>query len=123
MTWSLEKKAEYQRAWKANHRESVREQERRYKMLNPEKVRRFRTNARFLKKFFVRIARSGGCVDCGEQDEAVLDFDHVNDDKVASVSSMAHHLAAWTLIVREVNKCEVRCANCHRRITTQRRAA
>ena len=57
------------------------------------------------------------CVDCGEQDPVVLEFDHVNpSDKVQSVSNL---ISRYTLsiLITEINKCEVRCANCHRRKT------
>ena len=47
----------------------------------------------------------------------VLEFDHVGDDKVANVSSLARRSAAWERIEAEIAKCEVRCANCHRRRT------
>ena len=57
------------------------------------------------------------CVDCGEDDPVVLDFDH-RGDKVANVSAMLSR--AWATIVAEIEKCDVRCANCHRRRTAER---
>lgn len=52
------------------------------------------------------------CVDCGESDPAVLEFDHLHDKRM-DVTRMAH--AGWSLdaIRREIAKCEVRCANYH----------
>ena len=64
--------------------------------------------------------REHPCVDCGEADPVVLDFDH-RRDKVANVSSMLSR--AWSNIDAEVEKCEVRCANCHRRRTAQQRGS
>jgi len=57
------------------------------------------------------------CADCGESDPVVLEFDHIGDDKVANVSWLARRSAAWERIEAEIAKCEVRCANCHRRRT------
>ena len=58
------------------------------------------------------------CVDCGESDADVLDFDHLRD-KRADVSRLVHIAVAWDVIVAEIAKCEVRCANCHRRRTAR----
>ena len=59
------------------------------------------------------------CVDCGEPDPVVLEFDHVRGKKRGNVSSMLHH-HSWSTILTEIGKCEVRCANCHRRVTAKR---
>lgn len=59
------------------------------------------------------------CVDCGEADPVVLDFDHMRD-KRCNVSLLTHSTATWTRILEEISKCEVRCANCHRRRTAER---
>jgi hypothetical protein len=59
------------------------------------------------------------CVDCGEDDPVVLEFDHLGE-KVANVSAMANRPIAWSVIAEEIAKCEVVCANCHRRRTCER---
>jgi len=59
------------------------------------------------------------CVDCGEENIALLDFDHLRD-KTADVSSMIRDGASWELIAEEIAKCDVRCANCHARVTALR---
>jgi len=59
------------------------------------------------------------CVDCGERDIRVLDFDHVGE-KRELVSALVARGAPWTRIADEMEQCEVRCANCHRRVTARR---
>jgi hypothetical protein len=60
------------------------------------------------------------CVDCGESDVRVLDFDHrVGTCKRADVGRMLAS-RSWEVIVAEIAKCDVRCANCHRRRTCER---
>lgn len=58
------------------------------------------------------------CVDCGESDPIVLEFDHVSGEKSFSISKRAGR-ASWATIKREIEKCEIRCANCHRRKTAK----
>lgn len=60
------------------------------------------------------------CIDCGEDDPVVLDCDHVRDKKLYNVSEMISDLRSWNLIEKEIEKCEIRCANCHRRKTALR---
>lgn len=58
------------------------------------------------------------CVDCGEDDIIVLEFDHVDPSKKRA--KIANVLGSWNwkTILTEIEKCEVRCANCHRRRTS-----
>ena len=60
------------------------------------------------------------CIDCGENDPIVLEFDHLRD-KIMPVSTMVAKCRSWNVIKKEIDKCEVRCANCHRRKTALER--
>jgi hypothetical protein len=75
----------------------------------------------------VRAAADGemvrGCVDCGEKDLRVLDFDHVRGTKTFNIGRGKNGSKTIRAIYAEIDKCEVRCANCHRRITYDRRKA
>lgn len=55
------------------------------------------------------------CVDCGEKDPTVLEFDHISD-KIIEVSRMNRNYSL-NRVKEEILKCEVRCANCHRKKT------
>jgi hypothetical protein len=63
--------------------------------------------------------RSHPCVDCGEADVIVLEFDHrVPADKVRDVGGLANR-RRWASVLDEIKKCDVRCVNCHRRRTAR----
>jgi hypothetical protein len=63
--------------------------------------------------------REHPCVDCGEDDVVVLEFDHLRDKRMG-VGLLLRRGVSWETIVAEIAKCEVVCANCHRRRTHQR---
>ena len=60
----------------------------------------------------VRDAKKGKpCVDCNvKYPTYVLDFDHIKGKKVAGVSRIAHN-GARAALLRELEKCEIVCAN------------
>lgn len=64
----------------------------------------------------IRDGLRGGCVECGERDVDVLDFDH-RADKRHTISAMPRGGYSVASIRAEIAKCEVRCGNCHRRRT------
>lgn len=69
-------------------------------------------------KFVYEYLKFHPCVDCGETDPVVLHFDHVRGKKSANVSRLKTN--SLDVMLREIDKCEVRCANCHLRITAKR---
>jgi hypothetical protein len=81
------------------------------------KRERAKTRTRLLLEFF----RSHPCADCGETDPLVLEFDHLKDKSF----NIGHQFASrsWQAILDEIEKCEVVCANCHRRRTARRQGS
>ena len=58
------------------------------------------------------------CVDCGESDPIVLEFDHRDpDEKSFRLASVSNY--STDKLILEMNKCDIRCANCHRRKTAK----
>ena len=72
-------------------------------------------------KFLLEYFEAHPCTDCGETDPVVLEFDHLRDKCFAIGAHLARR--SWTSILEEVAKCEVVCANCHRRRTSTRRGS
>lgn len=69
------------------------------------------------RQFIIDYLKTHPCVDCGEPDTIVLEFDHLGA-KLANVSKLMQS-RSLEIIVAEIKKCEVRCANCHRRKTAK----
>jgi ADP-heptose:LPS heptosyltransferase len=93
---------------------------RKYVAAHPELVRarkkawrdkRFATYLNIIKKY--KLA----CVRCGYNEHAVaLDFDHLDPSKKNFTIATAASLTTITekLLLEEIAKCQVLCANCHR---------
>jgi hypothetical protein len=71
------------------------------------------TKAALIKKKCVEYL-GGKCVDCkGEFLPVVFDFDHKNpEEKSFKISGKA--IYRWNEIKKELDKCDLRCSNCHR---------
>lgn len=113
-----------QRAWYYANLERARENGRRnaekYRNRNHEKcsaatevsrIKRWKRNRAFIdsyKTFF-------GCRRChGQFDPVALDLHHVNEEEKEFTVSAWMHRASILALVKELEKCEVLCANCHR---------
>jgi hypothetical protein len=70
------------------------------------------------RKFLFDFYKKNPCVDCGETDPLVLELDHQRD-KIMEVSRMISGGWSKQKVLDEIAKCEVRCANCHRRKTAK----
>ena len=89
-----------------------RKQARFYKDKDQNK-KRYHSRQRFLRS----VKLTCGCVDCGYiANENALQFDHVRD-KIRKVNTCR----SYKEMVDELEKCEVRCANCHAIKTWERR--
>ena len=55
------------------------------------------------------------CVDCGESDETILEFDHQGEKNFLIKKGLKHK--KWDEVLAEMALCEIRCPNCHRKRT------
>jgi len=59
------------------------------------------------------------CIDCGINNPVVLEFDHRDPStKLTEVGRMISS-KRWPRVMTEIEKCDVRCINCHRRKTAR----
>lgn len=71
------------------------------------------------RKLVIDFLKNNPCIDCGETDILVLQFDHRENKKfnVSSMLSYGHRPPSTKKILEEISKCDIRCANCHQRKT------
>jgi hypothetical protein len=77
---------------------------------------RFREHLKENREYILEYKCTHPCVDCGEPDPIVLNFHHLNRrEKKAPVARLLTGYWSMKVIVSEIEKCIVLCANCHRR--------
>lgn len=106
-------------------RERARASSRKHYARNREKVishaaARTRTVRNKLREIARQYKETHPCIDCGETDWVVLDFDHRERElKTQTISYIARSSGSVERLQKEMSKCDVRCANCHRRRTAR----
>ncbi len=76
-------------------------------------------NKKEVTDFIQRYKKAGKCADCGFSGKDfpyVLDFDHKKDtaEKSFNIGNWSQAVLSTGAIRREMEKCELVCANCHR---------
>lgn len=91
--------------------------------VSPERLKELqaRHRARNWERLVEHLERHP-CVDCGEPDPVVLEFDHLPEHvkRFEIGRAVVASTRSWALILSEIDRCEVVCANCHRRRSARR---
>lgn len=107
-----------------------REYQRRYSRLHYDankayyKARARRCSARIRAHLreTIRRMKSVPCTDCQSvYPPHVMQFDHVRGTKQFDIANVARSAVSHQVLMREIAKCEVVCANCHAERTHRRR--
>ena len=76
----------------------------------PRTAERIKKYQRKVRQYVVDLREVGCCMDCGEEDSRVLQFHHrdpaAREADIISISSFPR-------LLRELEKCDLVCANCH----------
>ncbi len=82
----------------------------------------FHETSSWYKKGYVSLLKEiSFCVDCKTSVSSVLEFDHVRGEKVESIAHISSYKEFTLLdLLQEINKCEVRCCNCHKLVHIER---
>ena len=69
------------------------------------------------RNYILKYLATHACVDCGENDPIVLEFDHTRDKEFDIAFLKRDH--SLKSLQAEIEKCVVRCSNCHKRKTAE----
>lgn len=80
------------------------------------RARRHSDNQRSILRLFLKeYKESKSCRDCDIFfPHFVMEFDHIGDDKSFNIGGMSSAGVGLATLKREIAKCELVCANCHR---------
>ena len=84
------------------------------KQKSDKKARNNKNRRDNIQDFIVNYLLGHPCVDCGETNILVLEFDHIAGNKIANISTMIQNRTSLKIIEKEIAKTQIRCANCHR---------
>jgi len=97
----LEKRRECRRRWYSNNKESEKKHVKRRK--------------REIKKWFDNYKLTLKCSKCSESHPSTLEFHHNIGNKEKGIAELTHNGYSIERIKKEMSKCIVLCANCHRK--------
>ena len=85
---------------------------------NKEKVKKaHRKSRKQHQQWFAEIKSALKCKRCPENHPFTLDFHHLDEtQKIDGVANMVSALRPKKIILAEIDKCIVLCANCHRKL-------
>ena len=72
-----------------------------------------------INEYLLIYFKNHSCVDCGESNPVVLEFDHRDGNQKEMPVSAFIRARKIDKIKAEIEKCDVRCANCHRKKTAK----
>jgi len=96
-----------------------------YYIKNKEKqLQRQRIKRDELRKYVLNIKQTSCCKVCGEKHIAVLDFHH-RDSKTKDTTVAIAINREWSIkrLQQEIDKCDILCSNCHRKLHWNERAS
>lgn len=85
---------------------------------NAKKWEHCKKRKEVLKDYILSYLKSHPCINCGENDPVVLEFDH-RSEKEFSVALGIQRAYSLDKVKQEIDKCDVLCANCHKRKTAK----
>jgi hypothetical protein len=103
------KKRKSQKEWQKSYQKQRYEKDKAYRRERNE------INVAKKREWFTNLVSQLSCEECGFSHPGALDFHHIDPTlKDRAISQMVYHKCSESKILKEISKCKVLCANCHR---------
>lgn len=104
-------------SWRKKNIDKIRKYRRDWYTKNSDRAKaKIIDRKRSLKQWFKELKSTMRCARCPESNPVCLDFHHIDkDEKDLNLNSAINHGWSKQHILDEISKCEVLCANCHRK--------
>lgn len=102
-----------------DRREYMREYQKEWYKKNRDKEKaRIEKYRKDLKEWFAtEIVAKAKCTKCGEDHPATIDFHHRDPEtKEGAIADLVANKRSKEAILKEIDKCDVLCSNCHRKL-------
>ena len=90
---------------------------------NREHYRKYCRERRAKTVQWIQEQKQRGCLLCGETTIACLDFHHRDPKTKSFCIGLESGAVSLKRVIREVAKCDILCANCHRKLHAAEKAA
>jgi hypothetical protein len=103
-----------QRKWRNSNPDKMRKCQVNWSKNNPDKVKaQHKRGYQRSQKFLDEVKSQHGCILCGEKEISCLDFHHI----LSKDYDITHKKGGgYKVLLKELRKCCIVCANCHRKI-------
>jgi hypothetical protein len=113
----LKRMQTYHKKYYVINREQLLEKNRVHVKQNREKYTQYQKGRRIERQKWLQELKNGlSCIICGESDPACLDFHHRDSSVKKGLISKMVTRVSMERVMDEIDKCDVLCANCHRKL-------
>lgn len=103
---------QYNKKYRGAYKEETKRYNKKYRKKYPEKMKQYNEAIKDRNRSIYNQTKLLGCAYCGEAESCCLQFAHI-DEKENDVCYLANQGISVLHLVKEIEKCELLCANCH----------
>lgn len=88
-----------------------------YKNNKQKVIKRNKEKTSTIKRIIKEFKETRACIKCGYDEPCCLEFHHINpEDKKFNIAHACTKKVSLETLMKEIEKCIILCANCHRKL-------